>query len=56
MIAGDSGSGNSTLLNLIAGFYDLDEGEILLNEIPVNHSNKEELYSKVGFYSQTTSF
>ncbi|MBK7410028.1 MAG: ABC transporter ATP-binding protein [Saprospirales bacterium] len=50
VIAGDSGSGKSTLLHLMAGFYDLDEGEILLNEIPVNHSNKEELYSKVGFY------
>ncbi|MCB9282715.1 MAG: ATP-binding cassette domain-containing protein [Lewinellaceae bacterium] len=52
-IVGDSGSGKSTLLHLIAGLYDLDEGEILWNGTPINHINKEKLFSAVGFYFPT---
>lgn len=49
-VAGESGSGKSTLLHLIAGLYDLDDGEILLNDRPVHHSDKEKLYAEIGFF------
>ena len=49
-ISGGSGSGKSTLLHLIAGLYDLDDGEILLDEVSVHYSNKEKLYANIGFF------
>ncbi len=49
-IEGNSGSGKSTLLHLIAGLYDFDEGEILMNQMPIHNFKKEMLFKNIGFY------
>lgn len=50
LITGESGTGKSTLLSLIAGFYDFDDGEILFNDIPIKNYDKDDLYKIIGFY------
>lgn len=52
-IAGESGTGKSTLLHLIAGFYDFDDGSIFVNDIPIHQFHKEKLYKDIGFYFPT---
>lgn len=44
-IVGVNGAGKSTLIKLMTGLYKVDEGEILINGIPINQFNRKELYS-----------
>lgn len=44
-IVGINGAGKSTLIKLMVGLYKVDEGEILINGIPINSFKKKELYS-----------
>ena len=44
-IVGLNGAGKSTLVKLMTGLYDIDEGEILINGIPIKEFDKKELYS-----------
>ena len=44
-IVGVNGAGKSTLVKLMTGLYKVDEGEILINGIPIDNFNKKELYS-----------
>jgi ATP-binding cassette subfamily B protein len=49
---GSTGSGKSTLINLIPRFYDATEGEVLVNGINVKEYNLESLYNKIGYVPQ----
>lgn len=49
---GSTGSGKSTLINLIPRFYDVSDGEILLDGINIKDYNLEYLYNKIGYISQ----
>jgi ATP-binding cassette subfamily B protein len=49
---GSTGSGKSTLVNLVARFYDVTSGEILVNGIDVREYSKEGLMKKIGFVPQ----
>lgn len=49
---GSTGSGKSTLINLIPRFYDVTEGEILVNGINVKDYSEEYLNSIVGYVPQ----
>lgn len=51
-IIGGTGSGKTTLINLLCHFYDVSSGEILLNDINIDKYNEEELYKKIGLVSQ----
>lgn len=51
-IIGSTGSGKSTLAGLIPRFYDVTEGEVLIDGINVKDVRQEELRSKIGFVSQ----
>ncbi|NLZ46092.1 MAG: ABC transporter ATP-binding protein [Clostridiales bacterium] len=43
-IVGLNGAGKTTLIKLMCGLYDASEGEILLNEKPVNDYNRDEYF------------
>ena len=51
-IIGRTGSGKSTIINLIPRFYDVTEGEILIDNINVKDYKEEALYDKIGYISQ----
>lgn len=53
-IIGATGSGKSSLVNLIPRFYDADEGEILIDGKNVREYNLHELRSKIAFVLQKT--
>ena len=49
---GSTGSGKSTLINLIPRFYDATEGEILVDGVNVKDYNLNFLHDKIGYVSQ----
>lgn len=51
-IIGATGSGKSTLINLIARFYDATKGEILIDSVNVKDYTFDALYNKIGYVSQ----
>ena len=51
-IVGPTGSGKSTLIRLLARFYDIDDGMIFLDDIDVNQIRTADLRSRVGVVMQ----
>ena len=51
-IIGSTGSGKSTLINLIPRFYDVSEGEITLDGVDIRDVAQHELRDKVGYVPQ----
>lgn len=49
---GSTGSGKSSLVNLIARFYDVTEGEILIDGVNIKEYKQEFLYDKLGYVPQ----
>ena len=49
---GSTGSGKSTLINLIPRFYDVTEGAVLIDGINVKDYKLESLYNKLGYVPQ----
>lgn len=49
---GSTGSGKSTLINLIPRFYDATEGEVLIDGIDVKEYKQEALHNKLGYVPQ----
>lgn len=49
---GSTGSGKSTLINLIPRFYDVTEGEVLVDGINVKDYTQEFLHNKIGYVPQ----
>jgi ATP-binding cassette subfamily B protein len=52
-IIGGTGSGKSTMINLIPRFYDIDSGAILVDGIDTREMTQETLRHKIGFVPQT---
>lgn len=51
-IIGGTGSGKSTLINLIPRFYDVDSGSVLVDGVDVREMTQAALRAKIGFVSQ----
>jgi len=51
-IIGGTGSGKSTLMNLIPRFYDIDSGSLLVDGVDVREMSQESLRAKIGFVPQ----
>ncbi len=49
---GSTGSGKSTLINLVPRFYDVTEGEILLDGIDIRKVSQHDLREKIGYVPQ----
>lgn len=49
---GSTGSGKSTLVNLIPRFYDVSNGKILINGVDIRDYDIKELRNKIGFIPQ----
>ena len=49
---GSTGSGKSTLINLIPRFYDVTDGQILLDGHEIKEYRQEALQNKIGYVSQ----
>ncbi|HWA34768.1 MAG TPA: ABC transporter ATP-binding protein [Cyclobacteriaceae bacterium] len=51
-IIGGTGSGKSTISNLVSRLYDTTEGEILIDDIPIRNFNINNLRSQIGYVPQ----
>ncbi|WP_088186792.1 ABC transporter transmembrane domain-containing protein [Desulfosporosinus sp. FKA] len=51
-LVGHTGSGKSTIANLLMRFYPVTHGEILIDGIPLSNLSDQELRSKVGLVAQ----
>ena len=49
---GSTGSGKSTLINLIPRFYDVTSGEILIDGVNIKEMKLSYLHNKIGYVSQ----
>ncbi len=49
---GSTGSGKSTLINLVPRFYDVTEGQILIDGVNVKDYTLESLHNKIGYVPQ----
>src|SRR6266540_1993216 len=51
-IVGSTGSGKSTLVNLIPRFYDVTGGQLLVDGVDVRDLDREDLWHRIGFIPQ----
>jgi ATP-binding cassette subfamily B protein len=51
-IIGGTGSGKSTMVNLIPRFYDVDSGRVLVDGVDVREISQKQLRAKIGFVPQ----
>jgi ATP-binding cassette subfamily B protein len=53
-LIGSTGSGKTSLVNLIPRFYDVTEGQVLIDGVDVRTSNLESLRRQIGIVLQTS--
>ncbi|WP_461213388.1 ABC transporter ATP-binding protein [Lacticaseibacillus sp. GG6-2] len=51
-IIGGTGSGKTTMINLIPRFYDTEKGQVKVNGVPVNELDLKELHQAISFVPQ----
>jgi ATP-binding cassette subfamily B protein len=51
-VVGSTGSGKSTLINLVPRFYDITGGRLLVDGVDVRDMTQAELWSRIGFIPQ----
>ncbi|EHS59241.1 ABC transporter ATP-binding protein [Paenibacillus sp. Aloe-11] len=49
---GATGSGKTSVINLISRFYDVTEGEVLVDGVNVRNYNQQALHNKIGYVPQ----
>lgn len=53
-IVGPTGAGKTTLVNLLMRFYEVNEGEILIDSVPINNMKREEVLEMFCMVLQDT--
>lgn len=53
-ILGATGAGKSSLVNLVARFYDVSEGRILIDGVDIRQVTQDSLHGKIGIVPQET--
>jgi ATP-binding cassette subfamily B protein len=53
-LVGQSGAGKSTSINLVCRFYDVDQGELLIDGVPIRKIRQQDLRSQIGVVLQDT--
>ncbi len=51
-LVGESGSGKTTLANIVSGLLQPEEGQVLLDNIPLNDVNLNSFRNRIGYISQ----
>jgi ATP-binding cassette subfamily B protein len=51
-IVGNTGAGKSTILELIGRLYDVEEGQLLIDDVPIRQLNLTSLRSSIGYVPQ----
>lgn len=54
-LVGRSGAGKSTIVNLLLRFYDVEQGQVLIDEQDVSQVTQNSLRSQIGMVTQDTS-
>ena len=54
-LVGRSGAGKSTLVNLLMRFYDVEKGQILIDNQPITDITQDSLRANIGMVTQDTS-
>ncbi len=54
-VVGMSGGGKSTLINLLQRFYDVQDGEILIDGQNIKNITQESLHQQIGYVPQTSA-
>ncbi|MBA6326753.1 ABC transporter ATP-binding protein [Colwellia sp. MB02u-6] len=54
-LVGRSGAGKSTLVNLLMRFYDVEKGQILIDNQPITDISQDSLRANIGMVTQDTS-
>ncbi len=53
-LVGHSGAGKSTMINLLCRFYDVDDGQLLVDDVDVRKIRLQDLHSQIGVVLQET--
>ena len=53
-IVGPTGAGKTTIVNLLMRFYEIDDGEILIDDVPISSLTRENVHSLFGMVLQDT--
>lgn len=53
-IVGPTGAGKTTIVNLLMRFYEIDEGEILIDDVSISNLTRENIHSLFGMVLQDT--
>ncbi len=53
-LVGPTGAGKTTIINLLTRFYDVDSGNIYIDDIDISQVKQEELRQKIGIVLQDT--
>lgn len=55
-LVGKSGSGKTTMTNLLCRFYDIDEGSLMIDGVPIRDIGLEDLRRQIGVVLQDSYF
>lgn len=53
-IVGPTGAGKTTMVNLLMRFYEIDSGEILIDDVPISSLTRENIHKLFGMVLQDT--